>query len=370
MIQSPRADRLVRVGIIGFGKMGRSIFNLFSDTLMAVTVIGRDPAEMDRQGQRLEKRLRRTVGAGLLAEADLARRLADLRFSTSSEALADCDLVVETISENFDAKIEVLRRAEAVISPQAVLTSNTSSLSLTRLADHLRDPTRFCGFHFFHPVQLMTIVEIITTPRTSPPTVELLRQVARDIDRVPLVVKDLAGSCLNVPLIFFCCEALYILEQGLATPSRIDAVAGRIARVGPCETIDAIGLPLSMEILRAALAAFGGNQTVPELCHTLIRDGRFGKYAKQGIYIYRDDRPMDDVREYYLNAAQTHTPSGVRSDVAGLYERLMFPIYFYLLKVAQEGLGDLGDLGRGISAVLGLKVDAMEEMRKLGSKGL
>lgn len=350
--------------------MGRSIFNLFSDAPVAVTVLGRDPVEMDRQGQRIEKRLRRAVGAGLLAEADLARRLADLRFTTSGEALGECDLVVETISENFDAKIEVLQQAEGVISPQAVLTSNTSSLSLTRLAEHLRDPTRFCGFHFFHPVQLMTIVEIITTPRTSPATVDLLRQVSRDIGRAPLVVKDLAGSCLNVPLVFFCCEALYILEQGFATPSRIDAVAGQIARVGPCETVDAIGLPLCLAILRAALEAFGGDQQVPELCERLLRDGRFGKYAKQGIYIYREDRPTDDACEYYLNAAQVHSHSGARSDAAGLLERLVSSIYFCVLKLAQEGLGDLGDLCVGMNAVLGLKVDVMEEMRKLGSRGL
>jgi 3-hydroxybutyryl-CoA dehydrogenase len=360
----------VHVGIIGFGKMGRSIFSLFSDTPMAITVLGRDSAEMDRQGQRVEKRLRRAVGSGMLPEAALARRLADLRFTTSGDALRECDLVIETIRENLDDKIAILRQTEATISPQAVLTSNTSSLSLTRLAEHLRDSTRFCGFHFFHPVQLTTIVEIITTAHTSPPTVELLRQVSRDIDRTPLVVKDLAGSCFNVPLIFFCCEALYILEQGLASPSRIDAVAGRIARIGPCETIDAIGLPFCLEILRVALARFGRNQAVPALCHTLIRDGRFGRYAARGLYVYQNDRPCDDERGYYLNPAQEHTQAGARSDDMGLYERLLFPIYLSILDAAQRGLGDLSDICLGVARILDLKRDPLEEMRRLGSKGL
>ena len=360
----------MHVGIIGFGKMGRNIFNLFSDTPMAVTVLGRDSAEMDRQGQRVEKRLRRSVGSGMLPEAGLPRRLAELRFTTSGDALRECDLVIETIRENFDAKIEVLRQAEATISPQAVLTSNTSSLSLTRLAQHLRDPTRFCGFHFFHPVQLTTIVEIITTAHTSPRTVEFLRQVSRDIDRAPLMMKDLAGSCLNVPLIFFCCEALYILEQGLASPSRIDAVAGQIARVGPCETMDAIGLPLCLEILRVALAVFAGDREVPDLYHTLIRDGRFGRYANRGIHVYQNDRPRDDDPEYYVNPTQTHTPSGARSDDTGLYERLLFPIYLSILEAAQRGLGDLSDICLGVSRILDLKRDPLEEMRRLGSKGL
>lgn len=361
----------MKAGIIGYGKMGRGILSLFSETPMEVTVLGRDSAEMDRQNRRCEKRLRRAVSSGMLDEAGLPRRLAALRFTTSWDDLRECDLVIETVSENFDTKIEVLRRAEETISPQAVLASNTSSLSITRLAEHLQDPTRFCGLHFFHPVQLTSTVEIITAHRTSPRIVEFLRQVSGEIGRTPLVVKDLAGSCINVPLLFFCCEVLYILEQGLASPSSIDRmVAGRVARLGPGEAIDVIGLRLFTGLLRRTLAAFAPDQQVPELCHRLIRDGRFGKYANQGIYIYRDDRPTDDVPEYYLNPTQTHTADGARSDEMGLYERLVFLIYFSLLKVAQEGLGDLGDLSFGLSDIAGLKLDPLQEMRKLGSKGL
>jgi len=361
----------VKVGIIGCGKMGRGILSLFSETPMEVTVLGRDSAEMDRQDRRWGKRLGRAVSSGMLDEAGLPRRRAALRFTTSWENLRECDLVIETISEQFDAKVEVLRRAEETIAPQAVLTSNTSSLSITRLAERLRDPTRFCGFHFFHPVQLTSIVEIITAQRTAPRVVELLRKVSRDIGRRPLVMKDRSGSCVNVPLIFHCCEVMYILEQGLASPSWMDnMVTGNVARLGPCETIDAVGVPLFVDILKRTITAFSADQTVPELCHKLKRDGRFGKYANQGVYTYRDDRPINDVAEYYLNVAQTHTPEGARSDEIGLYERLVFPIYFWLLKVAQEGLGDLGDLCLGMGDICGLKLDPLEEMRKLGSKGL
>jgi 3-hydroxybutyryl-CoA dehydrogenase len=360
----------VRVGIVGFGKMGRSMFSLFSDTPMAVIVVGRDPAEMERQNQRLEKRLRRAVGTGMLSEADLSRRLADLRFTTSAEELRECDLIVETISENFDAKVEVLRRIEALMSPRAVLTSNTSSLSLARLAEHLRDPARFCGFHFFHPVQLTKIVEIVTTPQTAPDTVELLRTVSRDIDRAPLVVKDLVGSCLNVPLLFFCREALYVLEQGLASPSRVDEIATRIGRIGPCETVDAIGLPLCLQILRVAQGAFEGSGELPELCHRLMRDGRLGRYATRGIYMYRDDRPYDDDPAYYVVPSQTHSRAGARADEAGLYERLLFLIYRCLLEIAQRGLADLSDVCFGVARMLDLTLDPLAEMRRLGSSGL
>jgi 3-hydroxybutyryl-CoA dehydrogenase len=360
----------MKVGIVGYGKMGRNLFTLFSDTPVEVAVLGRDRAEMDRQNRRLEKRLSRAVSSGMLGEADLPRRQAGLRFTTSWDDLRDCQLVIESVVEDFDTKIEVLRKAEETISPEAVVTSNTSSLSITRIAERLRDPARFCGFHFFHPVQLTSIVEIITTQRTSPHIVDFLRQLSRDIGRTPLVVKDLAGSCLNVPLTAHTCEALYVLEQGLASPSRIDTVAGRFARLGPCEALDTIGIPFFTGVLRGTLDAFALDMVVPDLCHKLIRDGRFGKYANQGVYLYRDDRPTDDAPEYYLNSTQTHTRGGARSNDAGLYERLLFPIYFTVLKLAQMGLGSLGDLCLGITDMVGLKIDPLEQMRKLGPDGL
>jgi 3-hydroxybutyryl-CoA dehydrogenase len=361
----------MKIGILGGGKMGRSIFSLFSETSMKVTVLGRDPAEMDRQNRRNEKRLRRAVSSGMLDEAALPRRLAALKFTTSWDDLRGCDLVIETISEDFDKKVDVLRRAEEMIAPDGVLTSNTSSLSITRLAEHLQDPTRFCGLHFFHPVQLTSTTEIIIAPKTAPGVVEFLRQVSRDIGRTPLVVRDLAGSCLNVPLALHCCEVLYVLEQGLASPSSIDRmISGRFSRLGPCETMDVIGVPLMTDLVRPILAAFAVDQAVPELCQRLIRDGRVGKYANQGIYLYQGDRPTDSAREYYLNPAQTHTLAGVRSDENGLRERLEFPFYLGLLKVAHAGLADLGELCRGLTDVIGLTVDPLEEMRKLGSKGL
>src|SRR5207249_4374720 len=258
------------------GKMGRNIFNLLSESSLEVAVLGRDQAEMDRQHRRLERRLTRAVSSGMLGAADLPRRLGTLRFTTSWDDLRDCDLVIETVKEDFDTKVAVLRRAEETVSPRAVLTSNTSSLSITRIAECLRDPARFCGFHFFHPIQLTSVVEIIVTPRTAPEIVELLRRLSRGIGRTPLVVKDLAGSCLNVPLTCHACEALYVLEQGLATPSGIDTIAGRFARLGPCEALDTIGIPLYTGVLGQTLEAFGLDLTIPDLLHRLIRDGRLG----------------------------------------------------------------------------------------------
>ena len=360
----------MKVGIIGYGKMGRNIFTLFGDGPMSVTVLDVDAEEMERNSRRIEKRFRRAVKEGTLSEADLPERLAAVRFTTSWDELAGCDLVIESVFENLDVKIDVLRRAEAIVSPRAVLTTNTSSLSIDRMARELVDPSRFCGFHFFHPIQLTTIVEIITGQRTSPRIVEFLRGVSRQINRTPLVVGNHCGSAINVALALHTVEALYVLEQGIMLPSQIDEIAGRFGRLGPCEGLDVVGIQFFTEILQRTLDAFPFGHTIPELCHKLVRDGRFGKYANAGIYLYRDDRPVDDAREYYLNPGQTHTRPGVRCDASGLLERLLFSIYYTLLRLAALGVADLGDLCLGISDLIGLKLDPLAEMRKLGETGL
>ena len=360
----------MKVGLVGYGKMGRGILSLLSGAPLEVAVLVRDPAQADRNNRRLERRLRRAANSGILDEADLADRLAGLRFTSSWKDLRDCGLVIETVTEDYQTKIEVLGQAERTVSPEAVITSNSSSLSTTRMAESLEDPARFCGFHFFHPIQLTSVVEIITSRDTAAGTVDFLRRVSREIGRTPLVVKDLAGSCINVALTCHSCEALYVLEQGLALPSQIDALAARFARIGPCEALDVVGIPFFAEVLGRMLESFPFELAVPALCHKLIRDGRFGKYANRGIYLYREDRPADDALEYYVDPSQTHSPGAVPSDEASLRERLLFPIYFSVLYLAQMGLGELSDFCLGIRDLIGMKIDPLEEMRELGSGGL
>jgi len=360
----------MKVGLVGYGKMGRGIFSLLRDAPLEVAVLVRDPARADRNNRRLERRLRRAANSGILDEADLPDRLAGLRFTSSWKDLRDCGLVIETVTEDYATKLEVLGQAERAVSPEAVITSNSSSLSTTRMAESLKDPARFCGFHFFHPIQLTSVVEIIQSRDTAPGTVDFLRQFSREIGRRPLVVKDLAGSCINVALSCHSCEALYVLEQGLALPSQIDAIAARFARIGPCEALDVVGIPFFAEVLGRMLESFPFELAVPGLCHKLIRDGRFGKYANRGIYLYREDRPADDALEYYVDPSQTHSPGAVPSDEASLHERLLFPIYFSVLYLAQMGLGELSDFCLGIKDLIGMKIDPLEEMRELGSGGL
>jgi len=360
----------MNIGIVGYGKMGRGIFSLLSDAGSAVTVYVRDPLKAQEQQRKLEKRLLRSARGGLMTEAELEQQQKNLLFSSDLTQLADCGLIIETIVEDFEKKADILRRVEALLSSQAFITSNTSSLSITDLGAELKNPERFCGLHFFHPLQLTTVVEIIRAPGSSEQMIEQLAVMCRGLLRKrPLVVKDLPGSCINVPLSFQISESLYILEQGLALPSRLDAVADTIVRVPPCLSADIVGLPLVTAATERCLRFLPADFSIPDLGHKLLKDGREGKIINRGIYLYKDDRPVDDTMEYYANPNQTHSRGG-RSDDAALRERFLAPVYYAILLMAELELGSLEDLCAGVADVIGTKFDPLDEMKRLGSAGM
>lgn len=360
----------MRVGLLGYGKMGRGIFSLLADSPLEATVLVRDPAKADDGNRKLERRLKRAASGGLFPEAELPQRLAAYRFTTDWNELAKCDLLIESVAEDYGLKLELLKKLEDVVAPSATITTNSSSFSPTQLGAELKRPEMFAGFHFFHPIQLTSIVEIIAGAQTSPQTVEALREASLTMHRTPIVVKDYAGSAINVILTGLTCESLYMLEQGLATPTQIDNIAAKFGRLGPCEALDTIGIKFFTEVLERTLSKFPFQLTVPELLRKLIREGRDGKYAGSGLFVYRDDRPYDDAREYYLNPTQQHSPAESASDEAALLERLLIQIYYYILFLAEMGLGTIDDFSFGIQDLIGLRENPVEKMREMGGDQL
>ncbi len=360
----------MRVGLLGYGKMGRGIFSLLADSPLEATVLLRDPAKAEDGNKKLERRLKRAAANGLFPEAELSQRLTAYRFTTDWNELANCELLIESIAEDYDLKRETLQRLESIVAPSAIITTNSSSFSPTELGRSLQRPEQFCGFHFFHPIQLTSIVEIIVGEQTSPQVVEALREASLTMHRTPIVVKDYAGSAINVILTGLTCESLYILEQGLATPTQIDGIAAKFGRLGPCEAVDTIGVKFFTEVLERTLDKFPFRLAVPELLRKLIRDERDGKYSGRGLYVYRDDRPYDDDAEYYFNPAQTHSPTVTSGDESALLERLLIQIYYYILFLSEMGLGTIDDFSYGIQDLIGLRESPVEKMREIGGEQL
>lgn len=360
----------MKIGLAGFGKMGRGIFHLFGSSPFSVTVLVRTGEKADKNNRQVETRLKRSLRKGMLTEEEFRERAGALGFTTDLGDFASCDLVIEALPEDFEAKAEFLARLEGVVSPEALIVSNTSGLSLTRLAGGLRRKERFCGLHFFHPIPLSTIVEIIKWDGTAPETVERLEELCRRAGKRPIVVGDFPGSVVNPILACYYCEGLYLLEQGLAPPSLIDSIAGRFTRIGPCESIDALGIEFFEKLFEDLEPYRPPGLDTPALLRKLVGDGRLGKDSGAGLYLYTGAGVRDDDPAYYLDPHQRHSSPNPEEGEEAVARRLKFALLAGLLYVAGKGKGDARDLDFAISEVLGMEEGPLALAEGLGREGL
>jgi 3-hydroxybutyryl-CoA dehydrogenase len=360
----------MKIGLIGYGKMGKSIFQLLSSAGQEVTVLVTSPVMADQNNIQLKKRLQRGVRQGLLDENQFALRLATQQFTSRLEDLQDRDLVIESIPEDQERKGRLYRELEKTVSSESIIVSNTSSLSLNVLAQSLDRAERFCGFHFFHPIPLTSVIEIICWDRVSQQTLETLSQLSRSLDRTPLLVKDGPGSVINAVLACECCEALYILEQGLALPTEIDRIAGRFFRIGPCETLDTIGIEFFAGLFERTTIVRPVGVITPHLLFKLVADGRKGKDWGKGIFLYFDQKADNDAAEYYQNPRQNHSLETAERNPEATAKRLLFALLCGALFVLDRGLAPAEAVDLGVKDILAMKEGPITMMKAMGKARL
>lgn len=378
----------MRTAIIGSGKMGSAIFRLVTGASFPATLVAIDKQEAKIHEKKFLRGLDRAVKRGTLSQEEARLKKKSTRFTHRVEELAETDLVIEAIFEDFEAKASLFRTLESVLAPEALITSNTSALSLTGLAKELRQPDRFAGLHFFHPVPLISVVEIILTPQTSQETVARLKEFSTRLKRHPITVRDAPGSVLNAILSYYYIEALYLLEEGLALPSEVDEVAKRYFYIGPCESMDVIGidffvkaihsaagpdslLPLAEskspgEVLSANEALGREGFHVPSLFGKLLNQGRVGKKVSLGLYAYDKDRPVDESPSFYLDPSR-RPPTMPEDPNALLDKRLLYAVFNGSLFSLEKGMGSIEDLDLGVREILLMQEGPFSMMRRLGT---
>ena len=360
----------MKIGLVGHGKMGTSIFHLLSSAGLEVTVLVRTRDQAEKNNVRQKARLQRGLRQGLLDEGEFAKRLSDQKFTSSIQDLRDCELVIESISEDMESKSRLFRDLEKNVRPQSIIVSNTSSLSINALARNFDHRERFCGFHFFHPIPLTSVVEIIEGDDVSPQTVDFILRLSRSLGRTPLIVRDGPGSVLNAILACDCCEALYILEEGLASPSEIDRVAGRFLRIGPCESLDIIGLEFFARLFERTLIARPGNFRAPSLLFKLVADERKGRDSGKGIFLYQNQRAEDDAPGYYLDPNERRSFEGAGPIPEIIGKRLLFALFLGGLYVVGRKLASPEVVDLGIRDILGMKDGPFTLMKAMGKEKL
>jgi len=277
------------VGVIGAGTMGNGIAHVFAKSGYSVVLVDIEQRFLDRGLETIKKNLEREVAKAKLTAEQRDQALKNVRGVTERQELAACDFVVEAASERFEIKAELFRSLDAMCRPEVILSSNTSSISITKLAAVTKRPDKVIGMHFFNPVPMMKLVEVIRGLATSDETYATVKALAEKLDKTPVEVNDAPGFVSNRVLMPLLNEAMYTVMEGVATPEAVDEVfkLGMAHPMGPLTLADFIGLDVCLDIMRVLHSGLGDPKYRP--CPLLIKmvdAGWLGSKSGRGFYKY------------------------------------------------------------------------------------
>ena len=283
-----------RVAVIGAGTMGHGIAYVAAASGYDVCLVDADPAVLAHGVRRVHEAFDKAIERGKATPEIRAAALERLTSSVSAaDASRDAELVIEAVPERLELKRSIFRDLERVVSPQAILATNTSSLSITRIAEGLGHPERVIGLHFFNPVPVMKLLEIVRGDATGEPIVEASRTFATSLGKTSIVVRDTPGFATSRLGVVLGLEAIRMLEQGVASAEDIDRAMelGYNHPMGPLRLTDVVGLDVRLAIAEHLHATLGDETyEPPALLRRLVSEGKLGKKSGQGIYSWERDR--------------------------------------------------------------------------------
>ena len=283
-----------KVGVVGCGLMGSGIVQVCAQAGFAVKVREIDDAALAKGLGRIDKFLQGGVDKGKMTAEQKAAILGKVAGTTKLADLGDCDLVIEAAVENIAAKHEVFAALDAACGPDAIFASNTSSLSITEMAAKTKRPARFVGLHFFNPVPLMQLVEVVRAPMTDDAVLAEVDAFAKKLPKVVVAAQDTPGFVVNRLLVPFLLDAIRVLESGIATKEDIDAgmKLGCGHPMGPLTLLDFVGLDTTYYIANIMFDEFKEARFAPPpLLKRMVLAGWHGKKSGRGFYDYSSGQP-------------------------------------------------------------------------------
>ena len=277
------------IGVIGAGTMGNGIAHVFARSGFTVQLCEVEQRFLDRGLDTIRKNLHREAEKQKITHADLESALSRIHGTLDRASLASCDFVIEAATERFEVKRSLFQELDRLLRPETILATNTSSISITKLAAQTHRPDRVIGMHFFNPVPMMKLVEVIRGLATSQATYDTVKFLSEQLDKTPVEVNDAPGFVSNRVLMPLLNEAMYAVMEGVATAEAIDQVfkLGMAHPMGPLTLADFIGLDVCLDIMRVLHDGLGDPKYRP--CPLLIRmvdAGWLGRKSGRGFYTY------------------------------------------------------------------------------------
>jgi 3-hydroxybutyryl-CoA dehydrogenase len=288
-------DRLRRIGVIGAGQMGGGIAHVCALAGFDVAVTDINDEALQRGRQTIDRNLTRQVARGAIREQDKNAALARIHMGLDYALFADCDMVVEAATEKEEIKREIFKKLTPVLKPDALIATNTSSISITRLASSTDRPGKFIGMHFMNPVPVMSLVELIRGIATDENTFAVTRELALKLGKTPVAAEDFPAFIVNRILLPMINEAVYTLYEGVGSVEAIDTAMklGANHPMGPLELADFIGLDTCLSVMQVLYEGLSDSKYRP--CPLLVKyveAGWLGRKAGRGFYDYRGLKPV------------------------------------------------------------------------------
>lgn len=282
------------VGVLGCGLMGSGIAQVAAQAGFP-TVVREISDDLNAKGRvRIEKSLDRFVEKGKLSSEDRDATMGRLTFTTAIEDLEPCNIVIEAVTENLDIKNELWKALDGLVAPDTIFASNTSSLTIAAMAAVTTRPDRFVGLHFFNPVPLMKLVEVVRTVTTSPETFDRATAFAKSLGKEPIAAKDSSGFIVNLLLVPYLLDAIRALESGVGSVLDIDKgmVLGTGHPMGPFTLLDFVGLDTTYRIAEIMFDEYrDARYAPPPLLKRMVLTGMLGKKSAKGFYDYSATPP-------------------------------------------------------------------------------
>jgi 3-hydroxybutyryl-CoA dehydrogenase len=280
----------MHIAVLGAGTMGQGIAHVCAVAGHVVTLRDIDEEVLERADGAVEESIRGAVARGKLTEDEGQAAIGRIRSTTNMRRVDEASLVIEAVPERIDLKHDVFSDVERHVDDDAVIATNTSSLSVTEVASVLDDPSRAVGLHFFNPAYVMRLVEVVLAEQTSEETHERALEFIESIDRTPVTVSDTPGFASSRLGVALGCEAMRMVQEGVASPADIDTAMtlGYRHPMGPLQLTDVVGLDVRLDILEYLREELGERFRPPQVLKQKVRAGKLGKKTGEGFYVWED----------------------------------------------------------------------------------